>query len=111
MNESIFIDLFTTNETLDITVFAPTDAALLAVEDALIDSDIDLDLLVGNHIINGTVRAAKDLHYQKVLEAFSDLRLFVTTVQRYDTSYITYNPAYLNQYSRSQLTRTLTVCT
>lgn len=83
---STYFDLLSSSSNITLTVFAPTNAAFAA---ANISSNIDLDALVGNHIVLGTVKES-DLITDRRFVNIEDLTLHSSTASFPDTSSITY---------------------
>lgn len=82
-----------TNPNISITVFAPTNAAFDA---ANIPADMDPDMLVGNHIVLGTVKES-DLLTDRRFTNVEGLILHSSTASFPDTSYLTsYNPLFIS---------------
>ena len=79
---------------MPITVFAPTNAAFDAVRDDLVG--IDPDMLIGNHIVNGTVKES-DLVFDRRFTNIVGLTLHSTVASFPDTSLISYD-SYSQQF-------------
>ncbi len=84
------IDLFLSSDT-EVTLFAPTNAAFEDID----LSSVDLDMLVGNHLVLGTVGEEK-LVNNRMFVTLAGTHLHSTTVMYND-----YSPSY-SGYSYSQ---------
>lgn len=86
LEESSFLGLANRS---DVTVLAPTNEAFALVEARLVS--IDPDTLVGNHIINQTLKESKFIH-RKRFTSLAGLTLHSTLVSFPDFRLITYQP-------------------
>ena len=76
---------------LELTVFVPTNAAFEAVRGEL--DDVDPDVLVRNHIVEGTIDES-DLVFDQRFQTLQNTSLHSTTVVFADQSYLQYNQHY-----------------
>ena len=72
---------------MSITVFAPSNAAIDAVRDQLVN--VDPDMVIGNHIVLGAVKES-DLVTGRRFTNLAGLILHATTASFPDTSSISY---------------------
>ena len=94
LTRSMYLDLLSmTDSNISLTIFAPTNAAFDA---ANIPTGMDPDMLVGNHIVLGTVKES-DLVLNRQFMNLEGLRLHSTTAAFPDTSHVTsYNSQFIS---------------
>lgn len=103
VNQSQFFPLMSGNDTSisgEFTVFAPTNAAFAIGNPDL----VDLNTLVGHHLIDGTVKES-DLVFNKQFITLAGTTLHSTTVVFGDRSLYQYNPQYAQNNHQSALVR------
>jgi len=87
VENSVYRDLLF-NMSTGVTVLAPTNEAFDLVDPLLLEN-VDIDMLVGNHIINGLI-SESDFTHNRRFTSLSNLTLHSTLIHFPDYSIITY---------------------